>query len=738
MRIKKIGDISVKWQLMAVCIILVTLPVAVVAVLTNNSVETETMSQIEDNLQNQAIDLQLLVESTYSEIKANEESNDEQARAITGSQAEAVYKFVMAADVAAAVEVTNSTDATNETDAVNKSEEALKDTIAAIEVGQTGYIFVLDYDGNYVVSKDRQSDGESLWLSTDADGSYFVQEMVQKTKALTGNQITYHTYPWRNTGETAARDKIAALVHIPEREWVVGVSVYFDEIVDATFAETKLNALKDELAGMVIGKTGYIFIVNEQGDYILSCNRERDGENVWTATDAKGNYFVQEMVNTGLDLNEGETAVMYYDWKNTGESTARTKIAAYSSFPEMNWVIASSAYQADFLDGLNSLTQMILIVATIAIAAGSVTAFLFARSMTNNFNVLAKQMNDVAEGDLTGHVDVANAGKNEIGKMTTALAAMLDNLKSLVKSVQTAGGSLTSMSQEVGATAQEVNAGMQQISSATQQISQGAQQLAQLSQNVANNVNTLSGVFQETGANAEKSVQIGSESVEAIQQIQEDTNRAVEAIEQIRNAMDNTAKTVEDMDFSLEKIGELANVVTDVASKTEMLALNAAIEAGRAGEAGRGFAVVADAVKNLSDQSNQAANETLQSVTQVQTKGKEALQVAKDSNSKGNEGVTTVKTSIEGTGKVADAVRRITQMLQEVNAGVKSGVDAVEAVVKAVDEVSSISQEAASASEENSAAVQQQTASMNQLANNATKLAETALELQKELEKFKL
>ena len=66
----------------------------------------------------------------------------------------------------------------------------------------------------------------------------------------------------------------------------------------------------------------------------------------------------------------------------------------------------------------------------------------------------------------------------------------------------------------------------------------------------------------------------------------------------------------------------------DIANQTNLLALNASIEAARAGEAGRGFAVVADAVKELSDQSSQAASETLQSVGQVQGKGKEALEVA--------------------------------------------------------------------------------------------------------------
>jgi methyl-accepting chemotaxis protein len=709
-------NLSIKWQLMAICVVLVAVPVACLGYTTYNSSRATTIQQIENRLQQQALELKLFVNSVYNEIQENNQSIDNQANAIVSSEAEAVYRFITA------YEGDNNT---------------LKNTIAAIKVGQTGYVFVLNYSGNYVVSKGRLRDGEDIWNSVDTNGKYFIQDMITKAKLLTGDQVAYETYWWQNTGETAPREKIAAVVLIPSRQWVVGVGAYYDELVDTTFATDKINAMKTQLASIVVGKTGYVYILDAHGNYVLSYNRQRDGENIWNATDAAGNHFIQTIITTGLTLPAAQTAVAYYPWQNAGESSARMKIAGYASFPEWNWVIAASAYLDDFMDAVNQLFITTIIVAGIAIVVGSCVAYVFAISISRPLKKMAKQLDEVAQGNLTGSFDASNANRSETGKMTTALATMVHNFKGLIKGVRTASEAVSSMSQQVSSTAQEVNASMQQVSSATQQLSQGSQKLSKLSQDTAQHVSMLSNILQQTGANTEKSLQVGKSSLEIMQQIQIDGDKAIKSIEQIGNSMGNTTQTVESMHAALEKIGKLASMVTDVASQTEMLALNAAIEAARAGEAGRGFAVVADAVKELSEQSSQASNETLESVTQVQQKGKTALDVAKNSNMQAIEGVNVVKTSIEGTRNVVDSVQKINEMMNQVGDGVKKGLSAIEGVVKTVDEVSSISEESASACEENSAAMEQQTASMNQLATNASKLSETAIQLQKELDKFK-
>ena len=410
----KLNDISIKWQLMAICVCLITVPVIILGMLSYRNAESETFQQIEERLQQQAMQISLHSHEVINQIRANVEQNQQQARRIVSAQAESVYRFV---------------------DRWKGSLEDLKDVIASTGVGRTGYIWVVDYDGNYIVSKDRKRDGENIIDAKDSEGNAFIREAVEKARALSGNQVDYQIYPWKNIGERAARDKIAALVHIPQNQWVMGISVYFDELIDAQFEERKLNALKDELARIVVGKTGYIFILNEAGDYVLSHQRKRDGDNIWNAKDADGQLFIQEIIRNTSASGQGKTVVTYYPWKNTGETRPRMKLAASTYLPEVKWVIAPSAYQEDFLDGLKKIKTITVTITIVSILVGALVAYLFTMTMAKAFRKLAGNMDRISTGDLMIPVEEAQ-GKNELGRMSAAMEKMITNLKDTVKVAQ--------------------------------------------------------------------------------------------------------------------------------------------------------------------------------------------------------------------------------------------------------------------------------------------------------------
>jgi len=141
---------------------------------------------------------------------------------------------------------------------------------------------------------------------------------------------------------------------------------------------------------------------------------------------------------------------------------------------------------------------------------------------------------------------------------------------------------------------------------------------------------------------------------------------------------------------SSKKISEITAVINSIAFQTNILALNAAVEAARAGEQGRGFAVVASEVRTLASRSAQAAKEIegliSESVTLIE-RGSGEVVAAGDT-----------------MGDIVAAVKRVTDIMQEIAAASDEQSRGIEQVSQAITEMDNVTQQNASLVEEASAA----------------------------------
>ena len=113
-----------------------------------------------------------------------------------------------------------------------ESVKSLRQSIMEIQVGKTGYAWVLDSKGYYVISKDGKRDGEDISAAKDDDGNLFVMEMVNKAKVLKPGEIGEQKYPWKNIGEPKARMKVSRFIYYAPWDWTIGVGTYTDEFMD--------------------------------------------------------------------------------------------------------------------------------------------------------------------------------------------------------------------------------------------------------------------------------------------------------------------------------------------------------------------------------------------------------------------------------------------------------------------------------------------------------------------------
>ncbi len=111
-----------------------------------------------------------------------------------------------------------------------KEMESLRRAIMEIQVGKTGYVWVIGAKGRnrgrYLISKNGMRDGEDLLEARDANGVYFVRNMLKKVFSVPPGEPVFYQYPWKNADDDEAESKVAALVYFEPWDWVIGAGMY--------------------------------------------------------------------------------------------------------------------------------------------------------------------------------------------------------------------------------------------------------------------------------------------------------------------------------------------------------------------------------------------------------------------------------------------------------------------------------------------------------------------------------
>ncbi|WP_312423963.1 methyl-accepting chemotaxis protein, partial [Kosakonia cowanii] len=279
------------------------------------------------------------------------------------------------------------------------------------------------------------------------------------------------------------------------------------------------------------------------------------------------------------------------------------------------------------------------------------------RSLDNIKSTMAEVSNNL---DLTRAATVFR--NDEIGQTASAFNGLLEKVSTTLLSVNHAA-------QSVGTGSAQIAAGNEDLSSRTEE------QAASLEQTSAS-MATLSETVRQ---NAEGAVQAS-----------ELANNANNLSSVNAGAVSQMLETMSEIRGSSEKISEITGLIEGIAFQTNILALNAAVEAARAGEHGRGFAVVASEVRTLAQRSSSAAREIkdliLLSVFQVE------------------QGLNQAKNVGSNTENVSNAVRQVTDLVNEIAAATTEQSKGIEQVHLAIGQMDEVTQQNASLVEEASSA----------------------------------
>ncbi|MCB0747108.1 MAG: PAS domain-containing protein, partial [Ignavibacteriae bacterium] len=289
-------------------------------------------------------------------------------------------------------------------------------------------------------------------------------------------------------------------------------------------------------------------------------------------------------------------------------------------------------------------------------------------------------MDRFASGDLTVNVK-PEIDDDEIGNLFNGFNNAVKNIRNLVYSLSDAIAATASASAQISSSAEELAAGSKEQSSQTNEVASAVEEMAVTVVETTKNVTIAADAAKDAGFTASEGGKVIQNTIIGIENISEVVTAAASAVELLGN--------------SSEKIGEIIEVIDDIAGQTNLLALNAAIEAARAGEHGRGFAVVADEVGKLAERTITATKEIAETIQKIQVetvKAVESIRKGKEEAAKGKDFASEASYSLEMIILKTDAV--IEQINQVATASEQQSTTA-EQVSKNIDIINSVSQESA-------------------------------------------
>lgn len=439
----------------------------------------------------------------------------------------------------------------------------------------------------------------------------------------------------------------------------------FDEskqITGVLAANINVEILKNFAEKLTIGKNGKTFVLSRE-----------TGVNIYAANPENMNISFEEISKTQKGYTE-LARVSKDMMKLTANDKAKSEIISidnekyyvtYAPLQSARWAIALRVPAADFYTSIHNMIILLVIFSVVIIVVAILIGFFYASSVARPIRVIYEALNGISNGDLVlGNIDRNETAKiaerkDELGKITLALRAMLKSLTETINNVRES--------------AIQVRSGSEQLSMSSQAVSSGASEQAASTEEMSATMEEMTSNIRHTADNAAKTSEIA--------------NMASAKAEAGGLAVQDSVKAV-------ETIAEKISVIEDIASQTNMLALNAAIEAARAGEAGKGFAVVASEVRKLAERSQAAAGE----ISDISAK-------TCDTAEKAGKLISDVVPSIEQT----------SQLVQEIATASREQDNGAQQVSTAIIQMDSVVQQNASAAEEMAAMAEELSAEAQRL-----------------------
>ena len=470
-----------------------------------------------------------------------------------------------------------------------------------------------------------------------------------------------------------------------------------------------------------IGQEGYAYLVDRTGKMLSHPNPEYILKFDINEFDWGRQIMAQESGKVSYILDGVEKNVVFVREKSSG------------------WTLVITINRSDITRAMTAVRNNALL----STAGGSLLVcaiiFLVVQKMLGSLQQCVNFADAVSAGDLERRLTLTR--RDELGQLAQALNLMVEKLKGTLdaahrKSVEAEDQArladeastqarealaraacaqkegLRSAAAQIEGVVEIVSSASEEISSQIEYSSKGAVDQASRVQNTATAMEEMSATVVEMTRSAEQA----ADTSEIVRTRAESGAVVVEKMVDGIGLVEKQALALKtdmgELGTQAEGIGNVLNMISDIADQTNLLALNAAIEAARAGDAGRGFAVVADEVRKLAEKTMSATKEVDAAVRGIQGGTRKNVENVERS-------VQTIAESTELAVEARRALSEIVNLVDQATVQTRNIVKAAQDQASATAEVTLSVEDIRRISLETSEAMRQSTVAVNELASQA-------------------
>ncbi|PMH77112.1 methyl-accepting chemotaxis protein [Vibrio cyclitrophicus] len=403
-------------------------------------------------------------------------------------------------------------------------------------------------------------------------------------------------------------------------------------VVAALVTNIKVNTLTNFISTLT--PNNQVWVTREDGYILAAKYPELLGKNLYQE---RPSY-----VSFRKNLSSSHS----YSFNNQDYFVVSNKLAinGWTVWGWENWKNITDASESNLLTSL--IISLVLIILALLALYYCLKQFVYL-SLGSDPEHIASFMKKVA----SGHLTVGQLAGNETGIYASAIA-MSAKLKVMIQEVKEVSQQVGGISNQVDVTASNVNLNANDQMQNLEQTTTAMSEMSSTVDEVARSAGNASQAAQQAYANT-------SEGMNLVLNVDN-------GIDNLRVGIVSAQEAILAVDQESQSVGQIVDVIEDIAEQTNLLALNAAIEAARAGEQGRGFAVVADEVRNLASRTQKSTAQIQELISQLQIKTTRSVEVMQKNERKSKDILTFSKQATSALEDIQLSVSEIQDMNMQI------------------------------------------------------------------------